>query len=277
MEDVSETPRYRTSIQVFCPYFKILWKEAPCSLEHIKAAGFDGVEFHLIGGIRSQKQVQRVRTRAQQAGLIIRFHQGWSRKTGQDHLTNRILGVLKQLVPNDTPLCVQTIFTGSYPVVVYGNHVQNGHKKNYLYQTASEHTGHRYVSNLQGFVEKVKECKVPVVFDTQHVLEWHYNVQDVTGLQIPHAELLSVISHYWDMLHAFVQEIHICDFDPLLGALNGRNVFLGKGIFPLTEFSEVVRESGWGGVITPEVQPQYVKNRDALHSLNVSVRELFIP
>ena len=83
----------------YVPYVEILWKKFPGSLKNIKVAGFDGIECHLIGGLRSRQRIKKLRDEADQLGLKIRFHQGWTWETGQRNMINRILRPLGQLVP----------------------------------------------------------------------------------------------------------------------------------------------------------------------------------
>ena len=125
------------------------------------------------------------------------------------------------------------------------------------------------------FVSAVKSSKLPVVFDTQHVLEWFLNTENVVGLPTTPATIREIINILWRELCPFTGEIQLCDFDPRLGPSHGRNVFLGDGIFPLAEFCAHVRASGWNGIATPEVSPQYLRGKGKLRMLREKVDQLF--
>lgn len=262
-------------VQVFLPYVEVLWKTMPASLPQIKEAGFDGVECHLIGGLRDSARVRVIREATRDLGLKLRFHQGWSQLTGQRNVFNTFLGLLGQLVPNNQLPKEQFKDVGDDPVVVYGNHaVMTPDQPNYLYQTASEHRGTTYARPYTKFATAVLAWSKPVVFDTQHVLEWYFNVQNVEGLPSDADTISSTIVGLWNTLRPRVVEIHLNDFNPKLGASRGRNVYPGTGIFPLKEFVAQVRSSGWSGVVTPEVAPQYL-SVDKLKSLREDIDRLF--
>lgn len=262
-------------MQVFSPYVEVLWKRMPAPLADIKAAGFDGVECHLIGGLRSPKRVNEVRNEAEQLGLGIRFHQGWSWQTGQRNLYNVVLRPLGVLVPVGESLAVQIRNVNGNPVVVYGNLAPEPSQLDCLYQTASEHVdGGPYTGKFVDFVHEVQSRRLPVVFDTQHVLEWFLDKTRVVGLPVNPEVIGQMVRELWQELGPFVKEIHLCDFNPLLGPTLGRNVFLGDGVFPLNEFCAEVRASGWDGVVTPEVAPQHLGGNQ-LRMLREEVHRLF--
>ena len=262
-------------VQIFSPYVELLRKRFPASLAQIKEAGFDGVECHLIGGLRSSRNIRDVREEVASLGLDIRFHQGWSWESGQRNLHNVILRPLGALVPVGMSLTEQVRDVGTDPVVIYGNHGRGPRRENYLYQTSSEYV-HGKVSamSFSDYVSAVKSSGLPVVFDTQHVLEWSLDTENVAGLPTSPATLKKLVEELWEELHPYVREIHLCDFDPSLGGSYGRNVFLGNGVFPLTEFATVVRASGWSGVITPEVSFQYLHGHK-LRAVREKVDQLF--
>lgn len=241
-------------MKVFLPYVELFRHPVPASLKQIKDAGFDGVECHLIGSLRSSERVRDLRREASDLGLGIRFHQGWSWETGQRNLYNRVLRPLGALVPVGTSLVDQVRNAGEDLVVLYGNRVVEAVRPNYRYQTASEHLqGKAYAMDFRSFVNAVRHSGLPVVFDTQHVLEWSANVTSVAGLPSDRAVLAERVCRRWDELGSLTEEIHLCYFDPKLGASRGRNVFLGTGVFPLTDFCAHVRATGWDGIVTPEI------------------------
>lgn len=263
-------------VRVFLPYVELLWKHLPATLEEIKEAGFNGVECHLIGRLRMPARVRELRKEVAKLDLCIRFHQGWSWETGQRNLYNVVLRPLGALVPIGMPLVHQVRDVGTDSVVIYGNRVSEPNQANYLYQTASEHIhGRAYAMAFPSFVNAVKNSNFPIVFDTQHILEWYLNKENVAGLPTVHATLKKTMDHLWQELHPFVREIHLCDFNPSLGPSRGRNVFLGEGIFPLKMFCANVRASGWDGIVTPEVGPQHIREKNKLQMLCEKIKNLF--
>lgn len=263
-------------VLVYSPYFEVLWKKLPNTLDNIKSAGFDGVEGHLIGNLRSNKRIVEVRDQVSGLGLGLRLHQGWSWANGQLIIENMILGLCGALVPNNMSLAEQTNGANKDSVVVYGSSLNELISANYLYQTASVYAkGGSYVSHFGKFVETVKKCQLPVVFDTQHVLEWFWNKKGVEDLPSDPDVINYVIGEIWQEIGQYVREIHLCDFNPKLGSSKGRNVFLGDGVFPLKEFCANIRASGWEGVVTPEVAPRHIRGVKDLQVLCEKVHELF--
>lgn len=261
---------------VFLPYLEVLWKCIPAPLKEIKLAGFDGVECHLIGRLRSPKRIAELRREVADLNLGIHFHQGWSWETGQPGFYNVVWRALGALVPVGASLDKQIPATSVdlRPVVIYGNLVKEPCRANYRYQTASEHAGSGYAMPFREFVENVKERNLPVVFDTQHVLEWSQNVQGVEGLPMVWSAISDLETNLWLELQPFVIEIHLCDFNPRLGRSRGRNVFLGDGIFPLAEFCSLALKSGWNGVVVPEVAPQHLRGARRLRELREKISRL---
>jgi len=258
-------------MQIFLPYAEILWKKIPASLEEIRAYGFDGAECHLIGKLLSKSYIDNLQKVAREFRLDIRFHQGWSWKTGQPNIYNLILCFLGALVSEDIPLLDQVKNVGTSPVVIYGNLVDQPGKINFLYQTARLANS---TLSFREFVDVVKKRNLPVVFDTQHVLEWSQDVHGVEGLPNQKEKIRDLVLDLWQELRHQVTEIHLCDFDPKLGRSRGRNVFPGKGIFPLSDFCTAVRESGWNGIVVPEVVMHSSEVKD-LKKLREKIDQLF--
>ncbi len=253
---------------------EIFWKRIPAPLEEIKDCGFDGVECHLIGQLRSARRVLEILKEAETLGLELHFHQGWSWKTGQPNLYNMILRAMGALVPIGSSLEEQ-VKSIRQPVVIYGNRVNEPSRENYRYQTASECTDSEYAMSFGEFTQNVMNRNLPVVFDTQHVLEWFYDVQGVEGLPTSRSAINKRIRYLWEIFRPFVAEIHLCDFDPRLGRTLGRNVVLGEGIFPVDVFCGKVYASEWDGVIIPEIRAEYLAGARKLKLLNEAVRRLF--
>lgn len=262
-------------MRVFLPYVEVLWKQMPASLKEIKSAGFDGIECHLIGRLRSQKRLTEVCKEAVNLGLGFHLHQGWSWKTGQPGLYNSALRAMGALVPADMPLGDQIPDIG-YPAVVYGNHLNNQlGRSDFRYQTASEYSVPGYAAPFEKFAAAAVERSLPVVFDTQHILEWSLGVPGVEELPSMSQAIGDLVTSLWKQLYLQVVEIHLCDFDPKLGRSHGRNVFPGTGIFPLDEFCAMVRKSRWSGVVVPEVAMQHLHGMRKLQMLRDKVSQVF--
>lgn len=240
----------------------------PTSIKEIKRAGFDGIECHLIGGLRSSKRVAQVRQEAGDLGLDVRFHLGWSWETGQRNLYNIVARPLGVLVPVGMSLSEQVRDVGTDSVVVYGNQYNEPVRDNYVYQTASLFVdGKMYAGFYTNFLNAAQANRLPVVFDTQHVLEWLQDQWSVAGLSSDWSTLGKMLYEQWNNLCPLVKEIHVCDFDPRLGPTRGRNLFPGDGVLPLDQFFASVRSSGWDGILTPEVAPQHLRGKDRLRML----------
>lgn len=148
--------------EVFLPYMELFRRPVTPTLEEVKEAGFDGVECHLIGSLRSIHRADALREKATHLGLKVRFHQGWSWQTGQRNLFNHLLRPLGALVPVGMPLAEQVLAARTDPVVVYGNLVGAQRQPNYLYQTASEHIdGRAYALPFGAYEERVVRSRLP--------------------------------------------------------------------------------------------------------------------
>ena len=265
------------AIEIFFPYARIF--RIPvfgATLKQSKNAGFDGVECHFIGDLLHEKNVIDVREEAYELDLKLRFHQGWSWRSGQRIWQNAVLRPLGALVPIDQPYAEQTRFAHNDPVVMYGNVAHTVQQPNYIFQTTSEfEDGKKYVSSISDFIPIMTEDKLPVVFDTQHILEWNFNTPSVAGLPDNPKELGNTLCALWRIMSPYAKEIHFCDCVPTLGSAQGRNVYPGTGVLPLQEFAAEVRQSGWNGIITPEVAPQHVRKDKILGSLSDMIRSIF--
>lgn len=262
-------------MKFFLPYMNIVGVEIPRPLHAIRAAGFDGVEIHLIGRMQVPSVVRRTISRAKSLGLEVRFHQGWGWHTGQKNAANAALWLSGSLVPPSASLSEQLTAVCQYPTVLYGNLLGDSVVPNALFQTMSLLSGGRFSGNFEHFLAKVKETNASVVFDTQHVLEWSLGSPDIVGLPRTTSRLRSLISTQWNNFRLYAKEIHLCDYNPTKGKLGGRNLSLGRGIFPLADFAGMVRDSDWQGIITPEILPQYLLFPQSLHNLRKKLDELF--
>jgi Xylose isomerase-like TIM barrel len=263
-------------VKFYAPYMEIMGTKPYGSLEDIKEAGFNGAECFLIGELRSERRANTIVEKASRLKIGLRFHQGWSRESGQPSMANNLLWALGALVPKHMSLEQQLDPAAADPVVLYGNFAGDYVCENYLYQTASLHAkSGGYVQTFDWFVSKVRTHKLPVVFDTQHVLEWFYNVQSVSDLTMDREKIRDVVFKLWEHLSPLVKEIHLCDFDPSLGGELGRNVFPGTGVFPFREFFADVKDSGWVGTITPEVNKRYLRNKEDLKRLREVAWQLY--
>ncbi len=113
--------------------------------------------------------------------------------------------------------------------------------------------------DYKAFVEIVKKYNLPIVFDTQHILELVFGVSGVEKLVIySDDDLNTALAEAWGELRPYVREIHFNNFVPRWGHTLGRNVFPDKGVLNLRAFARLVRSSGWEGVVTPEVTPRHL-------------------
>lgn len=257
--------------------------EAYGSLSAIKDAGWDGVEIHLLGDLRSSHHLAGVVTKAIELGLEYRFHQGWSWRTGQRNPANVVLRALRALVPGDETLQEQlkNAMGQGGPVVVYGNHLAGDPSVNQagcVFQTASEHVnGRAYAMPFREFRSRLEAVpKARIALDTQHLLEWRNDLQSVVGLHP-----LGSFGPLRDFVRKFgprIDEIHWNDADPSLGANRGRNVIPGEGIILLGELARLLRAMRWDGIIVPEVNRLYLgkgKKQVGLAGLRILVGAYF--
>lgn len=263
-------------LKFYSPYVEIMGRQLPAHPQVIKSAGFDGIECHLIGNLLNQKRVIEVYDMARRAGLEVRFHQGWSWQSGQRCIYNMLLAPLGQLVPVGQSLKDQLSPVGHVPVVVYGNRVRDERLQTYQYQTAAECIdGYRYAMRFGYFHEYALRHKVPLVFDTQHILEWFFGTHSVAKLSENPTYLGDLVIALWHSLGPQVTEIHLNDYNPSRGGNWGRNLFPGEGIFPLRRFCQAVRASGWSGIVTPEVAFHHLQKPGRLTELCKAARRLF--
>ena len=226
-------------------------------IEMAEASGFDGVEvfnFNL-----THEKMEKIIVRAKKFGLDVHLHQAWRYEddpTKINWLMNK-LGFLPKYGKS-----VRAQFDGiTEPVVAYPdewNCVRDEDDSNFWLQTNLSHGPNGMKMPLRKFYEIVKNNNFPVVFDTQHFLEDCVGKNGVEFISTDRKIVLKNTIDGWGNLHRFVKEIHLCDFDPNLGSQKGRNLFLGKGIFPLKRFAEIVKETKWDGFVVPEVKPQHI-------------------
>lgn len=253
------------TIRVFMPHFSILGVPLYPSLKKAKKAGYYGVEIHLAA--KSMSKAMDIRRQAKILGLDIHWHQGWSKEEDESGLMlNKILDFFEQL-PKPGYTLENHIPRTSDPTVIYVERLNEiGANKNWWVQTACysySKKGNNLRVSLEKFLEKVESIDIKIVFDVQHFLEWYYEVIGVSDLPAKTLKLLKKLEYGWEKLGKRVKEIHLTDTNPALGNDKGRNVYFGKGILPLKEFCGMVRDSGWGGVVVPEVSPIEYRKRGA--------------
>lgn len=265
------------AIRVLLPKLSLFGLPMGLTMRWAKAAGFAGLELLAVRMI--MKHLPRIAGWAEQLGLVLHLHQPWSLSENSTYAHNRVLsavGYLPQdgyqindLVPPETP----------QPLVIYADRFRDAITlSNRWIQTVSVFQRGRdgrftYQLPYRQFVEVVLKHNLPVVFDTQHFLEYLIGVQGVEKLSSDPRLLFRQLSKGWETLRHLVREIHLNDFNPMLGHTRGRNVFPGTGIVPLAGFMQLVRRSGWQGTVVPEVAPRHLFGRHALTHLRRRVGE----
>jgi sugar phosphate isomerase/epimerase len=241
----------------------------------IQAAGFDGVEIHLIN-YRDTSRVSETIARATRLGLKVSVHQAWSLEESPTFWFNHLLNFLGYL-PHAGYTLAGHLPAGDLPTVVYASRWQEvTNHPNWQLQTCDILDEKQdFKISYNRFVRLVTLHKFAVVFDTQHVLEFMLNQHGVEDLPFDPKELLKLLTKAWDDLGSYVREIHLNDCNPGLGHHTGRNIRLGEGILPLKEFIQYVKQSGWDGIVTPEVSPFKLIAGDELEKLHKMVVELF--
>lgn len=268
-------------IRVFLPYIELCYFPLAGTLGAIKRAGYDGVECHLVGSLLNHRRVLAIRHEAEELGLGFHAHQGWSFEENSFLPQNRILDLLGCLPHPGYTLeehVPQKLILAHDPVVVYADRFPEilGHD-GYRVQTCSVfNEAGKHKLPFPEFCASVKRHGFPVVFDTQHYLEYAAGAQGVGNLTSDPRRVLKSLTEGWEYLGRYVAEIHLVDFNPTLGHARGRNVPLGTGIAPLHDFCRMVKGSGWEGTVVPEVNPLHLfHNSVRLRELRECVLKLF--
>lgn len=221
-----------------------------------KKAGFDGVEiFNFQRFWRNSPE--RCRALARKNNLDIHFHQIWFREKNEHHLHNRILDGIGCLPSFDSSL--EGEFGGIHePVVLYPYRWRETlEKPNYWFQTHTHYRNGKPLISFEDFCKAVVDNNLSVVFDTQHVLEFMLGKMDgVKSLPTKQKEIMPLLEDAWQILGSYTKEIHLNDYCP-----PHHNVFPGHGVFPLVDFTGVVRQSEWSGTVIPEVDPKHLLGR----------------
>lgn len=218
---------------------------------------YDGVEIFNFNF--SQRKIEKITKLVKKAGLLLHFHQVWPYEDDPSAI-NWILDKLGFLSP--LMLDAKTQFENiniMEPVVVYPNEWrQASRRSNFWLQTNLSHGPKGMKMTLDDFTRVIEGYGLPVVFDTQHYLEDCVGMKGVEFISSNKRLIMGLLEDGWARLGPYAKEIHLCDFDPELGNQKGRNLFLGEGVFPLKEFAEMVKTSGWNGIVVPEVKPQHI-------------------
>lgn len=226
-------------------------------LRKIHEAHFTGIEVLLGPKVDHAK----IRTLAQTHGLSINWHEIWSLTDNPTHHVNYLLAALGRIPWKTHPLNSQLPLALSEPVVCYGHRIEEvlGYRDTKLLWLQTCKVMSRHLPYKE-FVKLVQRYRLPIVFDTQHVLEWMCDANGVTELGRLHSseELQRLLLKAWDDLSPYTEEIHVVNFKPQDGHTRGRNIFLNEGgVLKLREFGRVVKKSDWNGTITPEIAPAH--------------------
>ena len=158
---------------------------------------------------------------------------------------------------------LRNILTGvpaNHRVVLYADRLDEdtGSTCVSAYQTRSTFHNGQEKMRYRDFLLKIRESPKPIVFDTQHVLEYKVGSLGVADLgRYSRKELLGMLVAAWHELDGEknVVEIHWNDCDPALGNTGGRNVWPGFGVLPLDDFANFLKREKWYGIVVPEIPP----------------------
>lgn len=241
-------------MKFFMPYLKIGGMEFYGSLKNIKDAGFDGVEMLLGGDVL--RRPEKYAEEAKRLGLEYHFHALWSLEdthTSTPGFHHKILKKLNFLLPKNYSLDQAVPSQVTAPVVVNGNFLRGA-----LLQETLKRPNLRFQTfglgkiSFNGFVDAVKKHNLPVVFDTEHAIEFFMGVEGVSNLPHECAKLNILLTGLWTTFKPFTKEIHFNNCIPRLGLTK---VLPNKGTLILKQFAHEITESGWDGVIIAEVTP----------------------
>ena len=249
-------------------------------------AGFDGVEIFRFRAFWQYTNLKHYRAIASTQDLLINFHETWSfGYTDTTHAILRVPALWGALLPENARLEEQ--FAGAKEnelVVAFPHHLDEiiaAKRPNWAVQTNALWRYDHYDVPFERFIQKVIEHHLPVVFDTQHYLEYENGKVGVENLSLNSERHMSSLKRAFDKLRPQIREIHLNNFMPPKGHDLGRNLPLHEGILNLPEFCQYVKASGWTGTVVPELHPRFFsrysisKNIDIAKELNDDVRSLF--
>lgn len=243
------------SIRVFFPTIGLGIIPHAWACTMAKRAGFSGVE--VLATSNNKAASRKLVATAAVHNLELHWHQPWSRTYNAVYLFGPVLHRLGILERDGYELRKVLPDTRSEPIVLYADrfHEAEGLPDAWL-QTCSVRRGERIHAMSYGeFVKVVERYQPPIVFDTQHYLEWYFGVFGVSELPHDPTLLLNTLIAGWKFFGHLVKEIHLNNFDPAYGDTLGCNRLLNDGILPLQKFVDVVKASKWSGVVVPEVSP----------------------
>jgi hypothetical protein len=244
------------------------------AMKMAKNAGFDGIEVLLNHWYMAQ--IPHYRNIAQDIGLNLHFHQAWSSEEDPTDWRFTLMEAARYLPQSGYALEDNVpFFITKEPVVIDAGRLLEIKSRptsiseltrpipnNYWFQTDTvvNSEGYRLIY-FDEFAKLVQQNNLPVVFDTQHCLEWTLGrfrrLQSIAWkAHIESIDLITLmkaqLKKCWEQLGPHTKEIHLNDFNPITGK---GNLFPGEGLVPLQYFCDLVKKSGWQGVVVPEVSP----------------------
>lgn len=262
------------------PYWEFFGFPAFGTVKTIKQAGFQGIEILLSRNLVPCRITNTYRQLCLKLGLILHFHECWTLEDNPTYGFNKALAALGIIHKTGFHLAAQIPTDMHEPMVIYPD------RYNELLQLGSPPTNlwlqtvHVMNGSLQHklsypkFVTEFHTHHFPIVFDTQHFLEYRCNVNGVEELPRDPQMLTDLLIEGWDTFESQVREVHLSDCDPELGHSRGTKVFLGDGILPLRDFCQYIKRQRYEGFITPEVRPpRFTWN--SLSELRRTVENLF--
>jgi hypothetical protein len=232
----------------------------------LRLAGWSGLEIIMFPG--QQKTLEKVREIA--PDMRVSLHQPWSYAESGGLLVNRILDYIGYLAPPTYTLdsCVER---GSGELfVAYADRVEevvrlrsaSRQEVVWALQTATTWIGvgeaRRNRMAYDDFIRVVHLHKLPVVFDTFHVLEWKLQMVGKRLCDLEESRLATVLLDAWNEIGPErISEIHWNDFVSKDNLSDGRACLPGEGRLKqgLTILAGDIRRRGWRGYIIPEVSP----------------------
>ena len=243
------------------------------AMRRIKEAGFSGIEVSITNRFRDY--IWRCQNLAKELNLTLHFHQSWSADEDPTDWKFKVLEwvgylpssgyTLRDHIPREINDC---------PVVINADRVNEAPRNlNFWYQTDCIFQDLIPKLAFLEFIRLVERYDLPVVFDTQHYLEYRLgHFRDLRYLPTGKTELMKLLEEGWEIFGPHTKEIHLNDWRP-----TARNVFPGTGIAPLREFCQLVKSSGWNGYIVPEISLgiPIPHSKDTLNRLRETVDSYF--
>lgn len=230
-------------------------------VRRLRQAGFHGIELFVFP--YQARHLKKYRAIARQYGMRLSLHQTWTNGEGGGFIFNALMNSVGYLPKAGYRLSDIVEGASGELFVVYANYIDRVReitdRVEVALQTASTWSGesaHRtHRMSFDEFAGHISLKRVPIVFDTVHILEWRFGAVGKALAMRSEEELAKELIALW---HAItperIIEIHWNDLD---GKTSDGRCMPGEGklALGLELLAQEIKKYGWGGYIIPEVSP----------------------